>query len=95
MWSEKKQREEPLKKGKKMPKMRIVKVKAGQEKFRADLKDALAKKGARATILINKLAADKSVVWRYAELDAIALELRHLAFQIRTLKLAKLATEEA
>jgi hypothetical protein len=78
-----------------MPKMRIVKVKAGQEKFRADLKDALAKKGARATILINKLAADKSVVWRYAELDAIALELRYLAFQIRTLKLAKLATEEA
>ena len=78
-----------------MQKMRLVKVKAGQEKLRADIKDALAKKGARATILINKLAADKLVVWRYAELDAIALELRHLAFQIRTLKQAKLATEEA
>ena len=78
-----------------MQKMRLVKVKAGKEKLRADIKDALAKKGARATILINKLAADKSVVWRYAELDAIALELRHLAFQIRTLQLAKKATEEA
>lgn len=78
-----------------MQKMRLVKVKAGKEKLRADIKDALAKKGTRASILINKLAADKSVVWRYAELDAIALELRHLAFQIRTLKLAKLATEEA
>jgi hypothetical protein len=78
-----------------MQKMRLVKVKAGQEKLRADIKDALAKKGARATILINKLAADKSVVWRYAELDAIALELRHLAFQIRTLQRAKKVTEEA
>ena len=55
-----------------------------------------AQKGARAHILINKLAADnKAVVWRYAELDAIALELRHLAFQIRVLKNAKTATEEA
>ena len=78
-----------------MQKIRTVKVKAGQARLREDIKDALAKKGARATILINKLAADKSVVWRYAELDAIALELRHLAFQIRVLKQAKLATEEA
>ena len=70
-----------------MKKMRTVKVKAGQEN---------AQKGARAHILINKLAADnKAVVWRYAELDAIALELRHLAFQIRVLKNAKTATEEA
>ena len=80
----------------KMKKMRTVKVKAGQEKLRERIKDALAQKGARAHILINKLAADnKAVVWRYAELDAIALELRHLAFQIRTLKNAKTATEEA
>ena len=77
-------------------KMRTVKVKAGQEKLRERIKDALAQKGARANILINKLAADnKAVVWRYAELDAIALELRHLAFQIRVLKNAKTATEEA
>ena len=69
----------------------IYEVMAGE----VEIKDALAKKGARATILINKLAADKSVVWRYAELDAIALELRHLAFQIRTLQRAKKATEEA
>ena len=76
--------------------VRTVKVKAGQEKLRERSKDALAQKGARANILINKLAADnKAVVWRYAELDAIALELRHLAFQIRTLKNAKTATEEA
>ena len=59
-------------------------------------KQSGAQKGARAHILINKLAADnKAVVWRYAELDAIALELRHLAFQIRVLKNAKTATEEA
>ena len=76
-----------------MKKMRTVKVKAGQEKLRERIKDALAQKGARAHI---KLAADnKAVVWRYAELDAIALELRHLAFQIRVLKNAKTATEEA
>ena len=88
---------EPKKrKEKKMKKMRTVKVKAGQEKLRERIKDALAQKGARAHILINKLAADnKAVVWRYAELDAIALELRHLAFQIRVLKNAKTATEEA
>ena len=80
----------------KMKKMRTVKVKAGQEKLRERIKDALAQKGARANILINKLAADnKAVVWRYAELDAIALELRHRAFQIRVLKNAKTATEEA
>ena len=65
-----------------MKKMRTVKVKAGQEKLRERIKDALAQKGARAHI-------------RYAELDAIALELRHLAFQIRVLKNAKTATEEA
>ena len=80
----------------KMKQIRIAKVKAGQEKLRERIKDALAQKGARAHILIDKLAADdKAVIWRYAELDAIALELRHLAFQIRTLKNAKTATEEA
>ncbi|MGN0847972.1 MAG: hypothetical protein ACI4RA_11415 [Kiritimatiellia bacterium] len=77
-------------------KVKVIKVKAGQAKLREAIKDALAKKGARARILINKLAADKdTVVWDYAQLDAVALELRHLAFQIRTLKLAKVATEEA
>lgn len=79
-----------------MKQIRIAKVKAGQEKLRERIKDALAQKGARAHILIDKLAADnKAVIWRCAELDAIALELRHLAFQIRTLKNAKTATEEA
>ena len=76
--------------------IKVVKVKAGQAKLREAIKDALAKKGARARILINKLAAEKdTVVWDYAQLDAVALELRHLAFQIRTLKQAKVATEEA
>ena len=74
-------------------KIRMVKVKAGQQKLRERIKDALAKKGARASILINKLAANKkAVIWKPAELDAIALELRHLAFQIRVLKTAKTAT---
>jgi hypothetical protein len=75
--------------------VKVIKVKAGQAKLREAIKDALAKKGARAHILINKLAADKDVIWRPTDLDAIALELRHLAFQIRTLKNAKVATEEA
>lgn len=76
--------------------VKVIKVKAGQEKFREAVKNALAKKGARAGILINKLAADdKAVIWKPAELDAIALELRYLAFQIRTLHNAKVATEEA
>ena len=79
-----------------MKQMKMIKVKAGRAKLREAIKDALAKKGARARILIGRLAADKdAVVWDYARLDAIALELRHLAFQIRTLKLAKTATEEA
>ena len=79
-----------------MKQIKVVKVKAGQEKLREDIKDALAKKGTRARILIGKLAEEKdTVVWDYAKLDAVALELRHLAFQIRALKEAKLATEEA
>lgn len=78
-----------------MNQVRVIKVKAGQDKLREAIKDALARKGARAHILIGKLAEDDQIVWDYAKLDAIALELRHLAFQIRTLKQAKLATEEA
>ena len=39
-------------------KIKMVKVKAGQQKLRERIKDALAKKGARASILINKLAAN-------------------------------------
>ena len=79
-----------------MKQMKVIKVKAGQAKLREAIKDALAVKGSRARILIGKLAEGKdAVVWDYAKHDAIALELRHLAFQIRTLKQAKLATEEA
>ena len=76
--------------------IKVVKVKAGQAKLREAIKEQLARKGARAGSLINKLAADqKAVVWRPADLDAAALELRHLAFQIRALQQAKVATEEA
>ena len=39
-------------------KVKVIKVKAGQAKLREAIKDALAKKGARARILINKLAAE-------------------------------------
>ena len=77
-------------------KIRLVKVKKGQMRLHEEIKNRLAKKGARAGTLINQLAADKkAVVWNPAKLDAIALELRHLAFQIRALKNAKKATEEA
>lgn len=79
----------------KMPKIRIVKVKAGQKELREKILNALAQKGTRARTLIKKLSADDGIVWRYAELDSIALQLRYLAFQIRALKLAKKATEEA
>ena len=74
---------------------RTIKVKEGKAKLREVLKDRLAKNGAKASILIGKLAADKSIVWRPAELDEVANELRHLAFQIRNDQDAKLATEEA
>ena len=74
---------------------RTIKVKEGKAKLREVLKDRLAKNGAKAAILIGKLAADKSIVWRPTELDEVANELRHLAFQIRNDQDAKLATEEA
>ena len=74
---------------------RTIKVKEGKAKLREVLKDRLAKNGAKASILIGKLAADKSIVWRPTELDEVANELRHLAFQIRNDQDAKLATEEA
>ena len=74
---------------------RTIKVKEGKAKLREVLKDRLAKNGAKAAILIDKLAADKSIVWRPTELDEVANELRHLAFQIRNDQDAKLATEEA
>ena len=77
-------------------KIRLVRVKKGQMKLHEEIKNRLARKGARAGILIKQLAADKNaVVWVPAKLDAIALELRHLAFQIHALKNAKKATEEA
>ena len=76
-------------------KLRMVKVKKGQMKLHEEINNRLAKKGARAMTLIDRLGKDKSIVWRPAELDVIALELRHLAFQIRVHKMAKVATEEA
>ena len=76
-------------------KLRLVKVKKGKMAAHKEIKNRLARKGTRATILINKLCADKSVVWRPAELDKVANELRYLAFQIRDLQYMKLATEEA
>ena len=77
-------------------KIRLVRVKKGQMKLHEEIKNRLARKGARAGLLINKLNADgKAVIWKPADLDAAALELRHLAFQIRTLQQAKVATEEA
>ena len=76
--------------------IKVVKVKAGQAKLREAIKEQLARKGARAGSLINKLNADnQAAIWRPADLDAAALELRHLAFQIRALQQAKVATEEA
>ena len=76
-------------------KLRMVKVKKGQMKLHEEIKNRLAKKGARAMTLIDRLGKDKSIVWRPAALDVIALELRHLAFQIRVHEMAKVATEEA
>ena len=74
---------------------RTIKIKAGKDKLREEYKNELAKKGSRAGILINKLVADPTVVWRPTELDKIAEELRDLAFQIKFYQDAKLATEEA
>lgn len=82
------------------PKIRVVaektiKIRKGKVKLREAIKDELARKGSRAGIIIRNLAADTSVVWRPAELDSSASELRYLAFQIRRLQDAKVATEEA
>ena len=74
---------------------RTITIKPGQKELREAFKDLLAKKGSRAGILIDRLGADKSVVWRPAELDKMAKELRDLAFQINYYQNAKLATEEA
>lgn len=74
---------------------RTIKIKEGKAKLREVWKNELAKKGSRAGILIGKLAADTTVVWRPAELDKIAKELRDLAFEIKYYQDAKLATEEA
>ena len=75
--------------------LKVVKVKAGQGSLRERIKDALAKKGMRVRILVNRLAKEREeIVWKPGELDAVALELRHLAYQIRILKMAKAATEE-
>ena len=76
-------------------KLRLVKVKKGKMAAHKVIKDRLAKKGARAEIIIRQLGADRSVVWRPEELDRKAEELRYLAFQIKFLQDAKLATEEA
>ena len=55
-------------------KIRLVRVKKGQMKLHEEIKNRLARKGARAGILIKQLAADKNaVVWVPAKLDAIAL----------------------
>ncbi len=75
-------------------KLMVVKVKAGQAELRERIKDALVKKAVRAKTLIRRLAGDEEIVWKPGELDEVALELRHLAYQIRTLKMAKAATEE-
>ena len=76
-------------------KLRLVKVKKGKMAAHKVIKNRLAQKGARAEIIIKQLGADKSVVWRPEELDKKAEELRYLAFQIKFLQDAKLATEEA
>lgn len=75
--------------------IRTVKIKEGQEELREKIVEALDAKTTRARALIKKLYDDFGLVHQPAKLDEIALELRHLAFQIRALKHAKLATEEA
>ena len=79
-----------------MQQVKVIKVKPGRDKLREEIKNELARKGARAMTLIDRLGADKdSVIWKPTDLDVIASELRYLAFQIRHLQQAKLATEEA
>ena len=73
----------------------VGKGKKGKMKLHTLIKNRLAKKGARAEIIIKYLANDRMVVWKPAILDRYAEELRYLAFQIRNLQNAKVATEEA
>ena len=75
--------------------IRQIKVKEGQEELRERIVEALDGKTTMARGLIKKLYDEYALVTKPDELDAIALHLRHLAFQIRALRNAKLATEEA
>ena len=59
------------------------------------IKMTLSTKQMRARNLIQHLGKHNEVTWEPAKLDAIALELRHLAFQIRALQQAELAATEA
>ena len=59
------------------------------------IKMTLSTKQMRARNLIQHLSKHNEVTWEPAKLDAIALELRHLAFQIRALQQAELAATEA
>ena len=80
-----------------MPKLlKVIRGEAGRAKLREAPKQELARKGVGGRVLINCLAREgDTVVWDCARPDAIANEVGDLAFQIRNLQQAKLATEEA
>ena len=75
--------------------IRTIKVKKGQEELREKIVEALDNKRMIARGVIKSLYDNYETVCKPADLDAAALYLRHLAFQIRALQNAKLATEEA
>ena len=70
-------------------------MKECQQRMREAIKEELARKEMRVWCIGNKV---KSLKWseeHLAILESLALELRSLAYQIRNLKMAKLALETA
>ncbi|MGN0847857.1 MAG: hypothetical protein ACI4RA_10805 [Kiritimatiellia bacterium] len=70
-------------------------MKECQQRMREAIKEELAKKEMRVWCIGNKVKSLKWTEEHLAILESLALELRSLAYQIRNLKMAKLALETA
>jgi len=66
-----------------------------REKLVEEIDRQLAAKKRKAVQLANRIVLDLTVRETPATLDAVALEIRYLAFQMRKLKIARLAAMTA
>lgn len=75
--------------------MKKIKIRESRKHLRARIREAIATKKFRAECLARRILDDKTILEEPTLLEPIAIELRGLAYQIRALKNAKLAVEEA